>query len=52
MNYTELEDALHNLKPRTRLYEVLKKHLSTQGRWKAAPRGKPFTKDDKRRKLL
>lgn len=39
----ELEKALLDMQPRQVLYETVKKVLSERGRWKAAPRGKPFT---------
>jgi hypothetical protein len=53
IDYDELETELKVMTPRSRLYQVLKKHLSLQGRWKASKRGKPFVKgsDERRGKL-
>lgn len=53
IDYDELEAELQVMTPRSRLYRLLKKHLSLQGRWKPAKRGKPFIKgEDERRGRL
>lgn len=40
INYDELEKALADMKPRQRLYEIVKAEMVKRGRWKNAPRGK------------
>lgn len=53
MNYDELEQELKNMKPRQRLYELIKTEMVKRGRWKPKPKGKPFEKgfDERRNKL-
>ena len=41
LDYKLLEEKLINLKPRTKLYKLLKKHLLSLGWWKNKSRGKP-----------
>ena len=41
INYTELEQQLKLMKPRQRLFELVKKELKSRGHWKALKRGKP-----------
>jgi hypothetical protein len=36
----ELRQALHTMRPRTKLFEVVKSELMAQGRWKYLKRGR------------
>lgn len=50
IDYDELEQELKSMTPRSRLYKLLKKHLTIHGRWRNAKRGKPFKMgEDERR---
>lgn len=52
IDYIELEKALLSMKPRTKLFEIIKDEMKRRGRWKAAPKGKPFVKGfDERRNV-
>lgn len=53
IDYPELENALHVMKPRQKLYELIKKEMQRRDRWKQEPRGTGFKKghDDRRVKL-
>lgn len=44
INLAELEAELSKMKPRSKLYELIKKEMQRRGRWKRLARGKPFTK--------
>lgn len=50
----ELKQALQNMKPRQKLYELVKTEMKRQGRWKTASRGKPFIRghDERRSKNI
>lgn len=37
----ELREAIQGVKPRTRLYRILKEELAKLGYWKNQPRGNP-----------
>lgn len=51
IDYSELEQELKAMKPRQRLYELVKKEMKARGRWKQWVRGKPMQKGpDPRRK--
>lgn len=39
INYQELEKALSAMKPRQRLYEIVKKEMVKRGRWRVLARG-------------
>ena len=53
IDYGELARELRKMKPRQRLYELVKAEMKARGRWKPAPKGKPFQKGyDERRKPL
>jgi hypothetical protein len=39
LNYEELEQMLADMKPRQRLYELVKKEMVRRGRWKNRVRG-------------
>jgi hypothetical protein len=41
MDLEELRLAIRAMKPRQRLYKVLKEELHRQGHWKDLPRGNP-----------
>lgn len=51
IDHMELEKALRAMKPRSKLYELVKKEMKLRGRWKAKARGKAFSKgyDERRR---
>lgn len=53
IDYPELEKALHYMKPRQKLYELVKKEMQRRNRWKQSPRGSSFKKgsDIRRTKL-
>lgn len=44
INYDELAKALSDMKPRQRLYEIVKAEMVKRGRWKERPHGTPFKK--------
>lgn len=49
----ELKLELQRMKPRSQLYELIKKEMQRRGRWKAKERGKSFNKGyDRRRQGL
>jgi hypothetical protein len=53
IDYNELEKELKAMKPRQRLYELIKTEVKRRGHWKNYPKGKPFKKGyDERRKQL
>lgn len=39
INYEELETELRKMKPRQRLYEIVKAEMKLRGRWKILTRG-------------
>jgi hypothetical protein len=43
MKLKELEDLLTDMKPRTKVYNMVKREMIKRGRWKNKPRGKPYT---------
>lgn len=50
IDYDELESQLREMKPRQKLYELVKAEMIRRDRWKVAPRGKVFEKGyDERR---
>lgn len=50
IDYDNLEHELEQMQPRTKLFELIKKHLKIRGNWKSnKARGKPFRSKDKRR---
>lgn len=42
IDYDELTKELERMKPRQRLYELIKLEMVKRGRWKIAGRGRPF----------
>lgn len=53
IDYDELEKALKKMKPRQRLYEIVKTEMIKRDRWKTQERGISFRKgDDERRAKL
>jgi hypothetical protein len=44
INYDELEQALKEMQPRQKLYELVRAEMVKRGRWKTAPRGIGFQK--------
>lgn len=50
IDYIALKEALEAMKPRNKLFQMIKAELETRGHWRAKPRGKPglanFTKQD------
>lgn len=51
INYTELAEALREMKPQQKLYELIKTEMKRRGHWKHKSRGKVFEKGyDPRRK--
>lgn len=44
INLDELQVALRRMKPRQKLYNLVRAEMLKRGRWKSAPRGKPFSK--------
>ena len=53
IDYIELEQALKDMKPRQRLFELVKQQMKRRGHWKPKPRGVPMNKgNDPRRKGL
>lgn len=40
VNISEIEEILATMKPRTKVFNVVKSILKSQGRWKNLPRGK------------
>lgn len=50
INYEELERELKAMKPRQRLYELVKREMQKRGNWKGKTRGVPMRKGyDERR---
>jgi hypothetical protein len=45
INYNELEKALADMKPRQRLYELVKAEMQRRGHWKLLKRGFHVTED-------
>ncbi len=41
LDIEELKEEIRKLKPRTKLFRILKKELSILGYWKNKPRGNP-----------
>jgi hypothetical protein len=53
INYLELADALKEMKPQQKLYEMIKAEMKRRDRWKNKSRGKEFQKGfDSRRQGL
>lgn len=53
IDYNELAQEIRGMKPRTRLYNVLKAELKALGHWRDKPRGAGFKKGaDPRRVVL
>lgn len=38
----QLAQAIRHMQPRQALYELIKREMRLRGRWRVAPRGKPF----------
>lgn len=50
INFKELEIALKKMKPRSKLYELVRREVTGRGHWKALPRGRGFSMgEDSRR---
>lgn len=51
IDLNELERALRTMRPRQKLYELIKAELRRQGHWKNKPRGNPMRRgfDDRRK---
>lgn len=50
MDFIEIEQALEQMQPRQKLYEIVKAEMIKRGRWRLAPRGIPFQKQPEKRK--
>lgn len=48
MNYEELEQELKRMKPRQKLYEIVKTEMQRRGHWKYHKRGKPMPENFKK----
>jgi hypothetical protein len=53
MDYEKIEQKLRTMKPRQKLYELVKAEMVRRGRWKSARRGSEFKAghDERRAKL-
>lgn len=38
-SWEELRQAVEEMKPRSKLYEIIKSNMKKRGHWRAAPRG-------------
>lgn len=41
IDYIELQRALEDMRPRQKLYELIKREMQRRGRWKKRDRGAP-----------
>lgn len=52
IDYDELEKALKNMKPRQKLFEMVKAEMIKRDRWKPEKRGVGFKKGDDPRRII